>query len=159
VIDKAFMDEAFHESRNMTKKELSAKIGVDRGTLSFYMKKFGVSKTYSDITDQELDELIRGYKQHHPGSGIRYVIGYLRGKQMRVQVARITKSVKRVDELGVILRKKHRIRRRVYSVKRPNSLWHCDGHHKLINWGIVIHGFIDGYSRLVSLWIESIICN
>ena len=30
----------------------------------------------------------------------------------------------------------------------PNSLWHIDGHHKLIRWRIVIHGGIDGYSSL-----------
>ena len=29
----------------------------------------------------------------------------------------------------------------------PNSLWHVDGHHKLIRWKIVIHGGIDGFSR------------
>ncbi|KAI5982901.1 hypothetical protein EDC04DRAFT_2616344 [Pisolithus marmoratus] len=28
---------------------------------------------------------------------------------------------------------------------RPNALWHMDGHHKLIRWGIVIHGIVDGY--------------
>ncbi|RXW17274.1 hypothetical protein EST38_g8582 [Candolleomyces aberdarensis] len=42
-----------------------------------------------------------------------------------------------------------RIRRRTYSVPGPNSLWHHDGQHRLIRWGIVIHGFIDGYSRLI----------
>ncbi|KAI0087666.1 hypothetical protein BDY19DRAFT_892184, partial [Irpex rosettiformis] len=26
---------------------------------------------------------------------------------------------------------------------------HCDGHHKLIWWGIVLHGFIDGYCHTV----------
>ena len=31
----------------------------------------------------------------------------------------------------------------------PNSLWHIDGHHSLIRWRIVIHGGIDGYSRLI----------
>ena len=30
----------------------------------------------------------------------------------------------------------------------PNSLWHIDGLHKLIRWRIVIHGGIDGYSRI-----------
>ena len=31
----------------------------------------------------------------------------------------------------------------------PNSfLRHIDGHHKLIRWHIVIHGGIDGFSRL-----------
>ncbi len=27
-------------------------------------------------------------------------------------------------------------------------LWHIDGYHRLIKWRIVIHGGIDGYSRL-----------
>ncbi|CAL8238126.1 unnamed protein product, partial [Merluccius merluccius] len=39
--------------------------------------------------------------------------------------------------------------RRTYQVQGPNSLWHIDGNHKLIRWRIVIHGGIDGYSRLV----------
>ena len=33
-----------------------------------------------------------------------------------------------------------------------NDVWHCfftDGHHKLVRWGLVTHGGIDGYSRLV----------
>ena len=41
------------------------------------------------------------------------------------------------------------ITRRTYSVPGPNSLWHIDGHHSLINWGLVIHGHIDGFSRLI----------
>ncbi|KAL4063011.1 hypothetical protein V8B97DRAFT_1843938, partial [Scleroderma yunnanense] len=28
-------------------------------------------------------------------------------------------------------------------------LWHIDGHHKLIWWGIVIHAFIDGFCQTV----------
>ena len=30
----------------------------------------------------------------------------------------------------------------------PNALWHIDGHHKLIRWNMVVHGGIDGYSRI-----------
>ena len=30
----------------------------------------------------------------------------------------------------------------------PNSLWHIDGNHKLVRWRIVVHGGIDGYSRI-----------
>ena len=30
----------------------------------------------------------------------------------------------------------------------PNSLWHIDGYHKLIRWRILIHGGVDGYSRI-----------
>ena len=41
------------------------------------------------------------------------------------------------------------ITRRVYSVPWPNSLWHIDGHHSLIRWGYVVHGCIDGFSRMI----------
>jgi hypothetical protein len=42
-----------------------------------------------------------------------------------------------------------KISRQKYTVPRPNALWHIDGHHKLIAWGIVIHGVADGYTRKV----------
>ena len=35
-------------------------------------------------------------------------------------------------------------------MKPPNSLWHLDGYHKLIRWRLVIHGGIDGFSRLIT---------
>ena len=41
------------------------------------------------------------------------------------------------------------INRRIYQVNGPNSLWHIDGHHKLMNRHFVIHGDIDGFSRTV----------
>ncbi|KAI5987282.1 hypothetical protein EDD15DRAFT_2173867, partial [Pisolithus albus] len=41
--------------------------------------------------------------------------------------------------------------RHKYHIKQPNALWHIDGHHKLIRWGIVIHGFIDGFCCMVCL--------
>lgn len=36
-----------------------------------------------------------------------------------------------------------------YNVGGPNHLWHLDGYHKLIKWGFVIHGCIDGFSRSI----------
>ncbi|KZT20999.1 hypothetical protein NEOLEDRAFT_1074412 [Neolentinus lepideus HHB14362 ss-1] len=59
-------------------------------------------------------------------------------------------SLHRVDSLGQTLRRRQKIQWKKYSVPRPNYLWHCDDHHKLIWWGIVIHGFIDGYCHTVS---------
>ena len=37
----------------------------------------------------------------------------------------------------------------MYSVDSPNSLWHLDGHHKLIRWKLVTHGAIDGKTRTI----------
>lgn len=41
------------------------------------------------------------------------------------------------------------LHRRMYHVDIPNALWHLDEYHKLIRWRFVIHGAIDGYSRLI----------
>ncbi|KAK7881406.1 hypothetical protein WMY93_029815 [Mugilogobius chulae] len=41
------------------------------------------------------------------------------------------------------------LQRRQYSVSGSNSLWHIDGNHKLIRWRFVVHGGVDGFSRLV----------
>ncbi|KAJ7588143.1 hypothetical protein C8J56DRAFT_713815, partial [Mycena floridula] len=64
---------------------------------------------------------------------------------LQVQKARVKSSVDRTNPLGRVIRTRNPVSRKKYSVSRPNSLWHLDGHHKLIHWGIVIHGIIDGY--------------
>ncbi|KAJ6481610.1 hypothetical protein DFH09DRAFT_950517, partial [Mycena vulgaris] len=60
--------------------------------------------------------------------------------------------------IGRILRQRHVIKRQDYKVLRPHAIWHVDGHHKLILWGFVIHGFIDGHSRTVSGTLSSKTC-
>jgi hypothetical protein len=114
------------------------------------MKACGLSKDFDKLSNTDLDTLMKNFKSTKPNSGCRYAIGYLRQHGFRVQKRRVTHSLKRVDGLGQVLRKNKVIRRRTYVVPRPNYLWHCDGHHKLIWWGVVIHGFIDGYCRTVS---------
>ena len=44
-------------------------------------------------------------------------------------------------------------RRRNYSTKGPNYLWHIDGYDKFKPFGFCVHGAIDGYSRKI-LWLE-----
>ena len=39
--------------------------------------------------------------------------------------------------------------RRVYNVPGPQHLWHNDGHHKLIRYGLVTHGCVDGKTRTI----------
>ncbi|XP_027017169.2 uncharacterized protein LOC113652376 [Tachysurus fulvidraco] len=38
----------------------------------------------------------------------------------------------------------------MYHASYPNSLWHLDGNMHFIRWGFVVHGAIDGHSRLIS---------
>lgn len=53
--------------------------------------------------------------------------------------ARLRGSIKRADPVGQRLRSINPIRRRVYNVRSPLSLWHMDGNHKLIRFPFV-HG-------------------
>ena len=59
-------------------------------------------------------------------------------------------SIRRVNPSGIQARIRRVLHRRTYQVDSPNALWHLDGHYRLIRWRIVIHGGIDGYSRLIT---------
>lgn len=121
---------------------------VSRRTL--YRRLCGSSLVgYTDITSHELDCVIDSYKQNHPNDGEVMIIGHLRASQLQVPRSEVRSAIHRVDSLGVGTRRSTTIRRRVYEVEAPNSVWHIDGNHKLIRWKLVIHGAIDGYSRIV----------
>ena len=83
-----------------------------------------------------------------PTCGVRSILGMLRAQGVCVQRERVRASLHRTDPQGVKIRLRKALHRRQYSVKSPNSLWHIDGYHKLIRWRMVIHGGIDGYSRV-----------
>ena len=104
--------------------------------------------SYSSINDSEVDEIAKQFVHEHPNSGQKSFEGYLRSYGLKLQRSRIRASIMRVDPYGVQNRFRQVLKRRQYSVPMPNSLWHLDGNHKLIRWRIVVHGGIDGYSRL-----------
>lgn len=104
----------------------------------------------SNISDVELDQHLRDAMVSLPYIGERLISGFFRTKDITVQRRRIRDAIRRVDPYGLKQRREllhKRIRRRVYSVPNPHSLWHFDGNHKLIRWGLVIHCAIDGHSR------------
>ncbi|XP_071838736.1 uncharacterized protein [Apostichopus japonicus] len=76
------------------------------------------------------------------------VHGNLIANRINVSRDRIRESMKRVDSAGVEFRRKISLHRRVYSVPDPNYFKHIDGNHKVLRWRLVIHGGIDGYSRM-----------
>lgn len=128
-------------------------MGVHRNTLNKYIKLHKISKGFTQISNVSLDKVVRQFKRTYPDSGIRYLTGYMRHRRLRVPRRRIYASMKRVDRLGHMIRSRFKkvkaMRERKYKVSRPNALWHQDGHHKLGMYGIVIHGAVDGYSRMV----------
>lgn len=138
-------------NRHISQTRLATALGVHRHSVRNSLNRYSIKRKFTTLTDAQLDILVRAYKQAKPDSGMRYLIGFLRRYDLRVQKDRIYQSLRRVDGLGRVLRQQRAIRRREYHSSRPNALWHCDGHYKLIHWGIVIHGFIDGFCRTVGL--------
>lgn len=149
LINTAFLRTAMSAKRKISVSRLARLIGVHRHTLRKYLRLYNVDYSFSTLPDGDLDKIVRAYRQSRPESGIRYLVGFLRSRGLRIQKARVISSISRVDPLGRVLHGRTAIRRRKYEVARPNSLWHLDGHHKLIRWGIVVHGIADGYDRTV----------
>lgn len=84
-------------------------------------------------------------KQRHP-DGER---GHLASQNIRLPRTRIRASIHGIVPEGTAIRRSIAVRRRNYHAPGPNYVWHIDGNHKLIKYRFVIHGAIDGYSRMV----------
>jgi hypothetical protein len=78
---------------------------------------------YSDITDAELDNTVRGVLQITPQAGRNLVRGALLSRGLRIQRRRIESSISRVDPVTTALSHRRRIIRRIYNVPCPNFLW------------------------------------
>lgn len=143
--------EIANPKRRIPLTKMAKKLGVHRHTLRSKLKENNMDTAFSTISNNDLDGLIKSYRESHSECGQQYIIGFLRQQGLRVQTSRVRASLARIDRLGQTLRrqKMEKTKRRQYQVPRPNALWHIDGHHKLILWGIVIHGVVDGYSRTV----------
>jgi hypothetical protein len=105
---------------------------------------------FSSITDNELDNLISRIKAEQPYTGESLIRGLLSSIGYRIQRHKVRSSIHRVDPIGPAVRCANLVERRSYSVVGPNSLWHNDGTHSLVKWKFIVHGFIDGYSRVIT---------
>ena len=103
-------------------------------------------QTFSTITDS--DRIVGDLIRRFPNVGEVLLTGHLRTGAVNVQRRHLRDSVRRVT--GTQQSLNPIIARRTYSVPGPNSLWHVDGNHIMIKWRFVIHGGIDGFSRLIT---------
>ena len=106
-------------------------LNISRTTLYCRMEGTGIVGS-TDLTDSELDEIIREYKVTHPNDGEVMIIGHIHSCNLTIPRSRICKSLHRVDSSGIEEKRLRTVRRRVYQVDSSNSVWHIDGNHKLI---------------------------
>ena len=132
--------------------QIARMLEVSRWTIRRRVVEYGLHcGRGSDISDYQLDTIIRGYiSRHGVTTGQSYIIGYVRSLGYPVQRDRVRAAINRVDPENTALRWAVVVTRRVYSVPWPNSSFDIDGHHSLIRWGFVIHGCIDGFSRIIT---------
>ena len=130
-------------------KDIAGMFGCCTRTIQRKMRDFGIdSNRFSDIGDLHLDELVSEIVTRLPSCGVRSVQSMLRVNGVILQRERVRASLHCVDPAGMEIRLRRTLHRRQYSVTSPNALWHIDGYHKMIRWRFVVHGGIDGYSRV-----------
>jgi len=110
----------------------------------------GMLKEISNFHSYVITDLVttRQFLDTHRNSSMRSLVGFLREMGLRIQRSSVRDSLMRIDPRGIEARFRQALQRRQYSVCMSNSLWHIDGYHKLIKWCVVLHGGINGCSRL-----------
>lgn len=116
--------------------KIAALLGISRRTVKRRLCVYGMSikQSYSQLTDEELDSVVRSIKAKAPNVGYRMTKGILQGMGHCVQWKRVSASLHRVDSVGVVRRMAGLscVARRIYSVPGPLHLVHIDTNHKLI---------------------------
>lgn len=128
-------------------KRVAAFMHVSRSTLERWRDRVEYEDSLVAVSDEILDQFILHNAQRNRGEV--YMSGLVRAEGFCVSRDRLRQSIYRVDAVGRQQRKQKAIKRREYHVPGPHHLWHIDGHHKLIKYGLVTHGCVDGFSRAV----------
>ena len=98
------------------------------------MSEFGIliCNQYSDISDNDLDEMVTSVQRQYPNCGYRMMQGYLKGLNHCIQQTCVREAMARTDPEGLASRWCNTVIRKTYSVPSLNSLWHVDGNLRLI---------------------------
>jgi len=108
-------------------------LDISRATLYRRLEEAGVSSNdNTPLSDVQLDEIVSSIKQDHPNDGEVLIKGHLISRGIRVPRQALRDSIHQVDHENVDARRNSVIHHRIYSVPYPNSVWHIDGHHKLV---------------------------
>jgi hypothetical protein len=126
---------------------IAKQLGVAKRTLERWRIEVGYTEPFQPMTDDELDDFVASNVGRY--RGLTMMQGLIRSASYNVTRERLRASMTRVDAIGIAMRKQKRIARRVYVSAGPHNCWHIDGHHKLVRFGLVTHGCIDGFSRAV----------
>lgn len=119
---------------------------------------FSIDGRFLEISEDFLKKEILVIKDNFFVCGERMVIGCFRSKGIFVFRYRVRDIIREYDFVVVFFRWIEVIIRRKYSVFGFNVLWYIDGLYKLIRWGFVVYGCIDGFLRMI-IYLKCVINN
>ena len=90
-------------------------LGISRHTLYCRLTEEGILRElqFTEIPNEDLDDLIKDIKGEHPNDGEVLVTGHLLAKGIRVPCAQIRPSIHRVDPDNTVLQRRRAVVRRV----------------------------------------------
>ena len=120
-------------------------VTISLSTLKRRLRSLGLSRR-DTASDHELKDAIeKELGKSGCFVGYRKMWVRLGKKGVIAKRSMIMRCLRELDPDGVESRGKKRLRRRTYNSKRPNLIWHTDGHNKLKPYGFSVHGRIDGF--------------
>lgn len=107
-------------------KDIANVVGVSVRTLHRKRQEANVGECvqFSMLSDEEVCSQLVTMKQEFPDMGERMALGLFRSKGIFLPRRRVREAFHLVDPINTSLRWHARIKRRVYSVPGPMSLWH-----------------------------------
>ena len=124
LINDDWLQQCVKSNRNLGRTELAKVLGINWNTLYKKLKKIGLHKHFSDITDTDLDWAIQLYKRLWPESGLCYITGFLCCHGLKIQQDWVWDSIEHIGCLG-------------------NALWHHETilqHKYMFHYsGAVVH--------------------
>lgn len=82
------------------------------------------ARTYSVISDADLEAVIINIIDEHPNSGYVYIWASLKSRGLFVPFKRVKEHMRRIDPGGIFQRSRQRIHRRPYRVKAAGYMWY-----------------------------------
>lgn len=98
-----------------TGPQVAEMLGTSLSTVRRRMQEFGlfIGCQYSDMSDDELDSVVRSMQSEFLNCGNQQMQGHLQGRGYRVQQQRIREAQRRIDPVGSLMRCLWSINRRI----------------------------------------------
>jgi hypothetical protein len=91
---------------------MSKLLGISRTTLWRRRKELSITDGFDRLSNEGIDEIVEKYRNDHPFTGEKELIGHIRSMNLTIQRYRIRESIHRIDPINTALRWNDTIKRR-----------------------------------------------